>query len=224
MDLKIIAAVLVVLLIVGVGLETYDKEVRDFTDISEIFGGLRGIFDTIDVDEEPRGDTEINVNFVDQDEGSKIDYEGYIDEIEILGDGISINFSTFSSEPTYLEVANYTGDFVFGDRNATFDGEATNVTLVDNELVSEERESVSIDSYEDQVVVENITNVDMEFKKADGTFFRDNQTIELQETKLKLQDFTGMYLKDFGGGTINLEGVVSRAEIGEEGSKTVVGD
>ncbi len=228
MDLKVFSAVLIFLLLIAVGMDVYDKDMSDFTDFSEIFGGLRGIFTGFDDPKEVQGDTNVSISIVSHENMSEIEYSGFFREIDLKGSVIDVDIGGMSTSSESVFLANLSVDLSITEDNVSIEGVTDHLVVGDNEFVIEEPKTVTVKSSPSYIYLDNLSNIDLVFSNVSGSIDTDEQYMEFDNVPLELEKFSGVYMKDIARYDADkmflLEGKVVKGVFGKEGSRTRFGE
>ncbi len=218
-------AVLVALLLIGVGFDVYGVEVKDLTDISGFSLNIRERLGLLPGLESPEGNTTVSAD-LNYGEGnfSQFSHTAPIEKIVVEGEGMNTTFGGFNLNEYAYEVENFTGRLLVGQEEVSINGEASTLRVGGSSLESEEPKELFIEGEPDVLELENITNTDFDFDNVSGEVRRGSQTHSLESTPLKFESFSGMFKRDLRDSEVFFEGVVVEGSFGSENSRTYFGN
>lgn len=225
MDLRVMAAVLITLFIVGIGTSGQDlslKNLPDFSNITRSIGDtFKGGFDSV----KSSGDSEtrISSNIVSKGNVSPIMYEGSMRKVVIEGDEISIDLAGFQTSSREIMLENFSG-FVNVGENVSISGKVGSIDIGSKKFDSDSKRILSaISSSPSRISIKNVSKLDLTFSDAEGSLGLNSQQINIDSAPLSFEGFYGMFEKSFADDSYILEGSVKKGVVGVGESKTVVG-
>jgi len=217
------AAVLVSLFVLGVGMRTYNLDVNDLTDVKNLSDKVGGFGDVDFSDRGSAGGTAISADFVSGGNVSDMVYRGDIRTLRVEGDEVDVD-AGFSTTDTKVLVKNLSGTVRIEGGNLSVTGRTKYLVVGDREMRSEERGRIEISSEPSEVFVENVSGIDFSFDDVEGSLDLEAYSLSFESTPLELKSFTGSLEKNFDESSYVMKGVVKRGSVGPEGSRTVIGD